>query len=126
MTKTKHLWLLALLVLMACGPDTIFLRPELDTPTQHVTNGFALLKQEKMEDACREFERAKELDPDYTDAYVGHALALGGLGRTDQAKTMMDQAFDVARSPDDLQKVQEGYRQLKEFNRLNPEAPLQY
>jgi hypothetical protein len=31
------------LLLGACGPDTIFLRPALDTPAQHVKNGHSLI-----------------------------------------------------------------------------------
>jgi hypothetical protein len=35
------------LLLGACGPDTIFLRPALDTPAQHVKNGHSFWRAAK-------------------------------------------------------------------------------
>ena len=63
-----------------CGPQTIWLRPSLDTPSQHVANGNQLLKRGKLSDACREFRRAREIDPNYTMAYIGLGIALGKKG----------------------------------------------
>ncbi|MGD9248318.1 MAG: tetratricopeptide repeat protein, partial [Desulfobacteraceae bacterium] len=69
--KKWFVFLLMGLLFIGCGPDTIFVRPGLDTPSQHVANGHQLLEQGKFDAACREFDRAKELDPSYIRAYVG-------------------------------------------------------
>jgi len=52
----------------------------LDTPVHHVKNGNTLLKAGKIDDAYREFSRAKELDPNYPPAYVGLSLVYGLKG----------------------------------------------
>ena len=79
MPKRQWFWWAIVSLMIGCGPDPIFLRPALDTPAQHLANGNALLDQEKWRDAGREFERAGELDPFFTEAYVGLAIALGGI-----------------------------------------------
>jgi tetratricopeptide (TPR) repeat protein len=53
---------------------------ELDTPIHHVKNGYKMLKIGKIDDAFREFNRAKELDPKYSPAYVGLGLVHGIKG----------------------------------------------
>ena len=42
---------IALTLIVACGPDTIILRPSLDTPEQHVKNGHNLLARGKIDAA---------------------------------------------------------------------------
>jgi hypothetical protein len=65
-------------LLGACGP-----RPggypysELDTSEQHVFNGFAFLKKERVADAQREFSQALTLDPKCSSAYRGLGLVYG-------------------------------------------------
>lgn len=107
--------LVGLMLLTACGPDTIMVRPGLDTPSQHVLNGHQLLERGKPEDACREFMRAKELDPHYAKAYVGLGLALGYKGEFQKGMETMDQAKAVANNADDLAAVEKGYGQLKKM-----------
>jgi hypothetical protein len=53
---------------------------ELDTPGHHVKNGHKMLKTGKIDGAFREFNRAKELDPKYSPAYVGLGLVYGIRG----------------------------------------------
>jgi len=118
--KSMHIWLLIAWTLAACGPDTIFLRPGLDTPAQHVSNGYAFMEQEKAEAACREFERARELDPDYTDAYVGLGLALGRRGQIARGMALMDQANALAKSDAERERVQQGYEQLLQMLQMVP------
>lgn len=101
-----------------CGPDTVFLRPGLDTPSQHVINGHQLLDRGKIDDACREFDRAKELDPDYVKAYVGLGVALGKKGEFDAGMQTMSVAEEKAISAQDVEMVQRGYEQLIEMKRL--------
>lgn len=113
MTKIK--WIVPLLIslfLTGCGPDTIFLRPGLDTPSQHVANGNQLLDVGKVDDAFREFERAKELDPNYVRAYVGIGVALGRKGDIDAGMEALAMAEKMADSAPEQDAVKKGYAQL--------------
>jgi tetratricopeptide (TPR) repeat protein len=109
------IWLGFLIV--GCGPDTIFLRPGLDTPAQHVENGQQLLQRGKLEDACREFKRAKELDPLFIKAYVGLGIALARKGDLKAATASMDQARRIAGNSQEINQVQKGYDQLEMIKR---------
>lgn len=122
MLKAK--WLTTLLLgflFYGCGPETIFLRPGLDTPSQHVANGHQLLERGKIDDACREFDRAKELDPDYIQAYVGLGVALGYKGDIEAGMQTMGVAKQMASSSEDHVVVQKGFEQLNELKRLQKE-----
>ncbi len=101
------------IVLGACGPDTIFLRPTLDTPAQHVKNGHNLLEREKIDAAHAEFMRAKGLDDTYCPAYVGLALVQGLRGDVDEGLAILDQARDLAKTPEEIKAVEEGALRLK-------------
>ena len=81
---------LSLFLFLACGPDTIFLRPALDTPQQHVKNGHNLLIRGKIDAAHAEFLRAKNLDQNYAPAYVGLALIQGHKGNIDIGFDILD------------------------------------
>jgi Flp pilus assembly protein TadD len=115
MSKVKLPWWLLVCVLIGCGPNTIFVRPALDTPAQHLSNAYVLLDQQKWEDACREFERAKELDPFFTEAYVGHGIALGRMGDFDKAAKMMAQARQTAKSDEARAIVAKGDAALQQM-----------
>lgn len=111
-------WYLVLLVMASmtgCGPDTIFVRPGLDTPAQHVRNGHQLLERGKLDDACREFNRAMELDANYVKAYVGLGLALGRKGDMEAGMAAMAQADRLASSQQDRDAVRDGFRKLNEM-----------
>lgn len=112
MLKTTLFGLVTFLVLVACGPDTIFLRQGVDTPAHHVSNGNALLERQKYIDACREFERAKELDPDYAEAYVGLGIAYAGRGDHEKGVEMMKMAETMASSFQERVNVRKGFEQL--------------
>lgn len=117
MAKCIRLALLVLsLVLMgACGPDTIFLRPALDTPDQHVKNGHNLLARGKIDAASTEFERAKSLDEAYSPAYVGIALVRGHRGDIDGGLEILNLARGLAGTPDETKAVEQGYDLLEEM-----------
>ncbi len=117
----KAKWFIPLLVcvcFIGCGPDTIFVRPGLDTPAQHVANGNQFLERGKIDDACREFERAKELDPNYVKAYIGLGLALGKKGDIDAGMETMGLAERMAGSAREVEAVQNGYVKLKEMKKM--------
>lgn len=101
--------------LFACGPDTIFLRPGLDTPGLHVANGNALLKQDKLEAALREFSRAEMLEPNYAPAHVGLGKIWGLRGEMERGRAAMDKAEAVARGEREREAVSEGRRFLDEL-----------
>jgi Flp pilus assembly protein TadD len=105
------------LLFIGCGPDTIFLRPGLDTPSQHVANGHQLLDQGKLDAACREFDRAKELDPNYIRAYVGLGVALGKKGDIEAGMQSMAEAKKMAGSTQDFEMIRQGYEQLAAIKR---------
>ena len=121
--KLCALSLMILIMAAGCGPDTIFLRPGLDTPAQHVSNGHQLMQRGKLDDACREFNRAKELDPKYIQAYIGLGVALGRKGDIDAGMQAMHQADQLTVSQQDRDAVQQGYRQLSEIQRQKEAQP---
>jgi thioredoxin-like negative regulator of GroEL len=111
-------WAIVFLIaslMIGCGPAPIFLRPALDTPAQHLANGNVLLDQQKWRDAGREFERARELDPFFTEAYVGLALALGRQGDFQTAAQVMDQARQTVLSDRQRELVAKANAQLNQM-----------
>lgn len=124
MRKTTYLIVLLLgFVMSGCGPDTIFLRPGLDTPSMHVANGNNLLERGKVDDAYREFQRAKTLDPGYTPAYIGLGIVLGRKGRIDDGLKTMDMASQMADTDKDRTAVEQGYLRLRELKRNQNQKP---
>jgi len=124
MVKVKA-WVILLLGLVAwgCGPETIFVRPSLDTPAQHVANGHQLLDSGKAEDACREFNRAKELDPHFFRAYLGLGLALGLQGDIKAGLAAMDRAEQLAGNEQELTEVRKALAQFDDIKRKQAETP---
>lgn len=117
MARYNRLVLLLLFSLLigACGPDTIFLRPALDTPVQHVKNGRSFLAQGKLDAANSEFVRARRLDAGYAPAWVGIALIQGYRGDPDGGLVTLDRAMALAASPDERKAVEQGYKALQEM-----------
>ena len=70
----------AILLLISCGPKARIPTSQLDTPEHHTSTGLRLLDQAKYADAEREFKLAIELDPKYSKAYTGIALAKTATG----------------------------------------------
>ncbi len=94
----KRYFLLAafcLFVLFACGTMPIEENTWLDTPANHVNNGNILLKAGKVDDAFREFSRAKELDVNYPPAYVGLSLIYGVKGDDETSSMYMKKAINL-------------------------------
>lgn len=105
--------ILSLVLFVACGPDTIFLRPALDTPAQHVKNGHSLLTRGKIDAANAEFVRAKSLDGGFAPAYVGLALVQGHRGDIEGGFETLDKARGIAATPDEVRSVERGYETLE-------------
>lgn len=98
--------------LISCGPETILLRPSLDTPSQHVDNGYKLMAYGKYDAAIQEFARARELDPRFAPAYVGMGIAVGMNGDLEKGRALMKQARQLARNPEQHKEVDMGVERL--------------
>jgi tetratricopeptide (TPR) repeat protein len=101
-----------LLSLAGCGPETILLRPSLDTPSQHVDNGYKLMAYGKTDAAIREFKRSMELNTEYVPAYVGLGIVYGMKGDLDQGRSLMEKAKILARNDEQRKEVEMGFERL--------------
>lgn len=100
------------LFLFACGPKAMAPKAKLDTPEHHVTNGTKLLKSGKIDAAFREFNRAKELDPKHSPAYVGLGLVSGYNGDFVSGLENMKNAEKYARGNNQEIAANVGYMRL--------------
>jgi hypothetical protein len=112
--RNSLMWLLvSLLVIGSCGPETIFLRPALDTPDLHVNNGHRFLALGKLDAAAAEFTRAKKLNDAFVPAYVGIALVQGHQGDVAGGFETLKRARELAATTEELQAVEQGFDTLK-------------
>ena len=81
-----------LLLSYGCAPTVYSPKAALDTPARHVENGIRMLNAGKIEDAFREFNRAKSLDPKYSPAYVGIGFCHGLMGDYEKGLNAMKEA----------------------------------
>jgi tetratricopeptide (TPR) repeat protein len=84
--------IIVLTLLYACAPIIYAPKAPLDTPARHVENGIRFLNFGKIEDAFREFNRAKSLDPSYAPAYVGIGFCYGLMGNYEKGLKIMEEA----------------------------------
>ena len=119
-TILRILSLICLIILVACGPETILLRPSLDSPSHHVDNGYKLMAYGKTDAAMREFKRSIELDPTYAPAFVGLGIVYGIQGDLDQGRAMMEEARALARSEEQRKEVEMGFERL-DYIEKNPQ-----
>ncbi len=80
------------LICSACAPVVYGTRAPLDTPARHVENGIRFLNTGKIEDAFREFTRARSLDAAYAPAYVGIGFCYGLMGNYEKGLKTMEAA----------------------------------
>ena len=111
-TVLRYLSLICLMLLVSCGPETILLRPSLDSPSQHVDNGYKLMAYGKTEAAMREFKRSIELDENYASAYVGLGIVYGMQEDLVQGRAMMEKAKALARNEEQRNEVEMGFERL--------------
>lgn len=102
-----------LFIFTGCGPDTIFLRPSIDTPERHLANGQVLLEQGKYQHALREFKRANELAPDNLDSLIGLGIAHGHCENYERGMSTLKKAEGLVTSPEEQKKLQQAYAALK-------------
>lgn len=103
---------ICLLLFFACGPQPMAPKAELDTPEHHVANGNKLLKAGKLEDAFKEYNRARELDPKFSPAHVGMGLVYGMQGNFENGFKSMKEGNRYAKTKDEKLNVQIGYMRL--------------
>ncbi|MBU0986667.1 MAG: hypothetical protein KKH68_05370, partial [Proteobacteria bacterium] len=103
---------LCILLLFACGPKVVAPEAELDTPGHHVNNGYKLLKTGKLDAALREFNRARELDPKHSPAYMGLGLVHGFKGEYDDGFKAMKKADKYAEGKEQKAAVNVGFMRL--------------
>lgn len=111
-TKIIILLVVGVFGLISCGPETILLRPSLDTPSLHVDNGYKLMAYGKYHAAIQEFTRARELDARYAPAYVGMGIAFGMAGDLEKGRSLMNQAGKLVRNPEQQKEVEMGFERL--------------
>ncbi|MEA3415496.1 MAG: S-layer homology domain-containing protein [Thermodesulfobacteriota bacterium] len=103
---------ISMLFLYACGPKAMAPKAELDTPGHHVTNGNKLLEAGKIDVAYREFNRAKELAPKFSPAYVGLGLVDGFNNNFKNSFNNMKEARKYARGDEQKIAVNVGFMRL--------------
>ena len=101
--KIASLLLFFAMVLLAvsCGPKARVPTSQLDTPEHHTYTGLRLLNQEKYADAQREFELAIQLDPKYSKAFTGIALAKTYSGDFNSARENLKLGWKYAKTDDE-------------------------
>ena len=82
--------------ILACAPKARPPEAVLDTPEHHVTSGNKFLDAKKTDDALREFNLAKSLDPEFSPAYAGIALVYACKGDFEKSLDNIDDAIDYA------------------------------
>ncbi|MBW1858271.1 MAG: hypothetical protein JRI42_08380, partial [Deltaproteobacteria bacterium] len=101
-----------ILILGGCAPKARAPASILDTPEHHVFTGMKLLERDKLSDAEREFNLAKELDHKYAPAYRGLGLVFAYKGDFKPAFKNMSRAKKLAKTRDEEARVYIGYMRL--------------
>lgn len=105
---------------VSCGPETIRLRPRLDTPAHHIENGYKLMAYGKIDAAIQEFLRARELDTSFAPSYVGLGIAYGLNGNLEKGRALMAQAQKLARDNEERKEVEMGFERLDYIEKETP------
>lgn len=103
---------LSLFFLVSCIPEIIPQEALLDTPSRHYGNGMQLFKAGKTGASYAEFNRALELDREYSPAYVGLGLVAGLKGDYDDALKKVETAGLYTRNRQEMLLVQVGFMRV--------------
>ena len=103
-TKMRFLGILVVLLftisMFGCGPKPEKEKSVLDTPENHFSRGMIDFERGSLDQAMREFERAKALNPDYAEAFSGMALVTAQKAKdtedTKASEKLFDEAVDLA------------------------------
>src|SRR3990172_1554766 len=80
--KRRTLTAAVILAILLAAPEA---QPRSDEAIKRNNFGTGLLKQERLEEAVTEFQRAVELDPEYTAARLNLGYLYDRLGRLEEA-----------------------------------------
>lgn len=105
--------------LVSCGPAARKPTSQLDTPEHHVATGVNLIKDGKYVDAQREFDLALQLEPKFSMAHSGLALAKAYQGDFKGAFSDMDQGWKYAKTDEEKVFAQVGYMRLYTMSKEN-------
>ena len=85
------------LVMMVAGCGKKVIKPEsvLDTPENHYTQGMRMFERGDMKGAQEEFNRAKNMNPKYPEAWAGIALIESEQGKFKDAYKHVDYAIEL-------------------------------
>lgn len=110
----RMLFCLAMVVVlwMGCGPKPIYLEGLIDSPEHHVSNGFSLIKKERLEDAKREFEYALKMNPEHSAGHLGMGLVYGLVGDYGTAFKYLEKSKEYARKREEEAQVYVGYMRV--------------
>jgi len=89
--------LLALALLIGCGPKPEISQSVLDTPDYHVSQGMKLLDRDEVDEAESAFRRAIGLDKSFAEAYSGLALVEAMRGNFKDARSYADDGVAKAK-----------------------------
>ncbi len=89
--------LMGLTLVMACSPELRQRQSVLDNPQHHYRNGVKFLERGELDLAHREFTLAKELDDEFSPAYVGFALIESKKRNFEAAFKNIDKAKSYAK-----------------------------
>lgn len=103
---------LVLLLVSACGSVSLYQKIVLDTPSRHVQNGMQFLNMNKIDTAMLEFNRAIDLNSEYSPAYTGLGLAYGRLGDFKTAYQYMEKSRMKAVGHEQQAAAADGWMQL--------------
>ena len=113
-----------ILIIGGCAPKERAPIAILHTPEHHVVSGMKLLESGKLSDAEREFNLAKELDPEYCPAFRGLGLVLAYKGDLKSAFDTMSHAQKLARSKQEEALAYVGFMRL--YTRQKDEGWLEH
>jgi Tfp pilus assembly protein PilF len=108
---------LVLLLVSACGSAGLYQKIVLDTPPCHVQNGMQFLSMNKIDTAMVEFNRAIELNSEYSPAYMGLGLAYGRLGDFKTAYQYMEKSRIKAVGHEQQTAAADGLTQLNHMKK---------
>ena len=116
MKYTQHLIAFSmtflLLVVGGCGKKPAKPQAEMDTPSHHVSNGHKLLHMGQTDEALREFERARDLDPKFARAYIGMGIALGMKNEYENGLAALEKGEELAKKTDEKTEAHVGFMRL--------------
>jgi tetratricopeptide (TPR) repeat protein len=94
-------WLTAIFFVQGCAPKVRPPESLLDTPEHHVQSGMKFLRLGRHDNAMREFELAKGLNPEFSGAYVGSGLVFGKMGNFKHGIEDMRRAIDLPKTKEE-------------------------